>query len=166
MKLSDVMRIVIVVLVACGLIVSNVSCMSCISLVKKLKSGSTTSGQVEVSVNSNNASNIGSLEFELVYDPAVLQAQEVKKGALADNAMIDFSISQPGRVWVAMVDSNGISGNGSLVVISFSNTGQKQTSTSLTLENVQAYDATTLIDMVTNTVPGNLTAPPAINFTR
>jgi len=77
---------------------------------------------------------------------------------------MDFTTTHPGRVWVGIVDSNGISDNGSLVVVSFQRVGQGAETGQLTLENVEAYDAQTLIDIITQATPGNLSTPPTIVF--
>ncbi|MDD5398800.1 MAG: cohesin domain-containing protein [Dehalococcoidia bacterium] len=160
MKLGSIVRILIIAVLAVLIIIPAVSC---IKLARK--SGATT-GQVNVPVNANNASNLGSLEFEVVYNPDILQPVSVTKGDLADNAMLDSSFARSGRVWVAMVDSNGLSGSGSLAEITFRRVGSGQTAAVLTLENVRAYNATTLVDIMTSTTAGSLTTPPAINFTR
>jgi hypothetical protein len=65
---------------------------------------------------------------------------------------------------VGIVDSNGISGNGPLVVVSFQGVGQGAATGQLTVENVKAYDAQTLIDIITQTTPGNLSTSPTIIF--
>ena len=78
--------------------------------------------------------------------------------------MMDFTTARPGRVWVGIVDSNGMSGDGSLVIMSFQAVGEGETVSQLTLENVEAYDAQTLIDIIAQATPGNLSSPPAISF--
>lgn len=166
MRLSSVMRIFIIAVLFSGIILSSASCTQALNYLKKLRVAKTTSGRLEIPINTVNASNVGSLEFEVVYDPTVLKAEGVEKGKLADDAMIDFSTTRSGRVWVAIVDSNGLNGNGSLAVVSFSNVGQATTGTTFTLQNVYAYNAVTLIDFVTSTTPGTLTTPPSISFTR
>jgi len=160
MKSGSIVRTLLIALLAVVIIVPAVSCIK-----TARKSGATT-GQVTVPINANNAGNLGSLEFEVVYNPAVLQPESVTKGELADNAMLDFSLARSGRVWVALVDSNGLSGSGSLAIINFRRVGSGQTSAVLTLENVRAHNATTLVDIITSTTAGSLTTPPAINFTR
>ena len=166
MKLGSIKRILIIAALAVFIIMPALSCGRAASCLKSVRKSGATTGQVTAPVNANNASNLGSLEFELVYDPGILQPDSVTKGELADNAMIDFSFTRSGRVWVAMVDSNGISGNGSLAVITFRRVGTSQTAAILTLENVRAHNATTLVDIITSTTAGSLTTPPAINFTR
>ena len=159
MKLGSIVRTLIIAVLAVVIIIPAVSCIKVAR-----KSGATT-GQVTAPVNANNASNLGSLEFELVYNTGILQPESVAKGELADNAMIDFSFARSGRVWVAIVDSNGLTGSGSLAEITFRSVGSGQTSAVLTLENVRAHNATTLVDIITSTTAGSLTTPPAINFT-
>ena len=159
MKRSAGISIIIAAAVVAGTALSMTGC------IKIVREGGPASGGLEVPVNANGASNVGSLEFELVYDSTALQAVGVEKGTLAGNAMMDFTTARPGRVWVGIVDSNGINGNGSLVVVSFQGVGEGAATGQLTLENVEAYDAQTLIDIITQTTPGNLSTPPAISFT-
>jgi len=130
-----------------------------------------TSKEIRVPINAIGANRLGSLEFVLVYDPAVLEATEVDKGSLASNAMMEFSIETPGRVWVGMIDANGMNGDGTLAVISFQVIGKDEMTTSLALEKIEAYDAETLLDIITEASLGNFTAQdgsftaPVLNFT-
>ncbi|MBL7062022.1 MAG: hypothetical protein ISS54_04730 [Dehalococcoidia bacterium] len=54
-----------------------------------------------------------------------------------------------------MADSNGVSGDGSLVIVSFRAVGEGTATTQLTLENIDAHDAETLIDIITQATPGS-----------
>jgi len=112
--------------------------------------------EVEVPINGRGASNVGALEFWLVYEPAVLEVTKVEPGRLASNALFESSTKIPGSVWAALVDANGISGDGPLVVISFRVLGDGDTTSSLTLENIQAYHADTLVDIITEASAGSL----------
>ena len=161
MKRSAVISTIIAAVVVA---VTTLSMTGCINIELQPGGSSATGGGMDAPVNATGASNVGSLEFELVYDSTVLEAVSVQKGTLAGNAMLDFSVARPGRVWVGMVDSNGISGNGSLVIVSFQGVGQGAATGQLMLENVEAYDTQTLIDIVTQTTPGNLITPPTVIF--
>ena len=118
------------------------------------------------------ASNVGSLEFVLVYEPAVLEVTTMEQGALAGNAMVDFTTQEPGRVWAGFIDVEGITGDGPLAVISFKVVGRSDSSTSLTLAAVSAFDATTLVDLLTQTLAGSFqaenlsTTAPTLTFTQ
>lgn len=127
-------------------------------------------GEVEVPINAEGASKVGSLEFVLVYDPALLEATKVEKGTLAGNAMMEPSVDIPGRVWVGMVDANGMSGDGSVAVVIFKVLAEEGTSP-LTLEDIDAYNAETLLDIVTEATTGEFLVKdrsvtgPVITFT-
>jgi hypothetical protein len=121
---------------------------------------------IEVPIYLERASNVGSLEFVLLYEPAVLQVSKIEQGALASNALIESSSDSPGRVWTGMIDVNGMNGDGPVAVITFTIVGDMESASSLTLQNVTAHDATTLLDIITEASAGNfsvedyaLTAP-------
>ena len=121
---------------------------------------------IEVSVFLEGASNVGSLEFVLLYEPTVLQVKRVETGSLINGAILDSSTRTPGMVWAGLIDANGINGDGLAVVVSFDIIGDNGSRSALTLENVVAYDATTLLDIVTKASngvfvveDGSLTAP-------
>jgi hypothetical protein len=68
-------------------------------------------------------------------------------GKLARNAAVNSNLETPGRAVVGFVDAIGINGDGTTITVSFNVVG-KGTS-HLTLENVAAYDAETLYDILT-----------------
>ncbi|MBL7062023.1 MAG: hypothetical protein ISS54_04735 [Dehalococcoidia bacterium] len=89
MKRSAIVSIIIALVLVAGLPAFMTGC------VKIVRDGGPISGGMDVPVNANGASNVGSLEFELVYDPAVLEATGVEKGTLAGNAMMESSVDRP-----------------------------------------------------------------------
>ncbi len=129
-------------------------------------------GEVEVVIQANGAGNVGSLEFVLVYEPAVLEVTTTEQGTLARDAMVEFTTKEPGRVWARIIDADGITGDGPLAVISFKVVGRSDSSTSLTLAAVSAFDATTLVDLITQTSDGSFRAEdlsitaPTLTFTQ
>ena len=110
---------------------------------------------VEVPINMEGASNVGSISIELAYDSAMLEPTDVEAGEMAANAMFEFNIGIPGRILIGIIDSSGINGDGAIVTVVFKlvdNTG----SSSLILENVETHDATTLIDILNQTSDGSV----------
>ena len=97
------------------------------------------------------AKNVGSLEFVLVYDPARMEFAQMETGLLASNALIDSSSSRPGRVWAGIEGTNG---SGPVAVVKFNVREQAAGVLPLTLESIVAFDADTLVDIVTTTTPG------------
>ena len=128
--------------------------------------------RIEVPVYLTGATNVGSLEYVLVYDPSVLEVVSVDKGMLARTAMIDSGTRTTGRLWTAVIDTNGISGNGPVAVVSFNVVGNGVDRIPLTLESVYAFDATSLLDMVTEVSAGSFTLgskavmSPGLSFPR
>ncbi len=79
---------------------------------------------------------------------------QVEPGVLAGGALIESSASQPGRVWAGIVDVQGINGSGPVAIVKFNLREEVGAALSLTLENIAAFDANTLVDIVTTTTPG------------
>ena len=110
---------------------------------------------VEVPVYLAGANNIGSLEFVLVYEPTVLEVANVEPGPLARNALVEFGTRTSGRLWAGLIDTNGLQGDGPVAIVSFDVVGHQPSSSTLTLENVLAYDATSLLDVLTEASAGS-----------
>ena len=99
---------------------------------------------VEVPIEVTQAANVGGMHIELSYDAGVLQATEVKRGPLTGSAMLESNLSTPGRVVIGLIDAAGLNGDGTVAVVVFQVTGQEGDTSPLTLENLAAYDATSL----------------------
>lgn len=102
---------------------------------------------VEVPINVTEASNIGSLDIVLSYDPDVLIAQDVSRGELTSNSLLQSNTDNPGIIAIGIADSDGINGEGSIAIISFDVLGQSGDSSPLTIESVDANDANTFVDI-------------------
>lgn len=127
---------------------------------------------VNVPIHLTGAENIGSLEFVLTYDPSVLEVSGVEAGGLAQSALFDFGTRSPGRLWAGLIDSEGINGDGPIAVVSFKVVGPGASTSLLALENITTYDASSLLDILTNatsgsfTVDGRALTAPTLAFTR
>ena len=89
--------------------------------------------RIEVPVTLSNARGVGSLEFVLVYNPEALELMGVEKGELAGNSLIDSSSRTPGRVWTALINPQGISGNGEVARFTFEVTTLATTGSEVTV---------------------------------
>ena len=122
---------------------------------------STPTSYVDVPIHLTGAANVGSLEFVLVYDPEVLQVANVAPGTLANSAVIGSNAIAPGRVWVGVADARGIDGSGIVATVTFDVVGRQEGSSHLTLEQIVAHDATSLLDILSNATAGKYTSLPA-----
>jgi len=109
---------------------------------------------VRVPINLKGAYQLGSLEFVLAYEPSLLEFTGVAAGDLAGDAIIESLVSTPGKVWIAMIDADGVTGDGSLAVVSFRIMKESTADSPLFLENVSGYDASTLMDLISSSLPG------------
>ena len=112
---------------------------------------------ISVPILATRANNVGSLEFVLVYDSDKLELEQVERGLLSGDALIDFSTPSPGKLWTGIIDINGIDGSGPVAVVRFKIRDNVGGNMPFTLENVAAFDANTLVDIVTGTTPGEFT---------
>ena len=109
---------------------------------------------ISVPILATRATNVGSLEFVLVYDPAKLELTQVERGLLSGNALIDSSASEPGRLWAGIIDADGMSGSGTVAVVKFLVREGIGGSMPLNLESIAAFDANTLVDIITKSTAG------------
>lgn len=109
---------------------------------------------ISVPILATRAANVGSLEFVLVYDSAKLEFTQVERGLLSGDALIDSSSSEPGRLWAGIIDMQGINGSGPVAVVKFRVRDGVSGAMPLSLESIAAFDANTLVDIVTGTTAG------------
>ena len=109
---------------------------------------------ISVPILATRAANVGSLEFVLVYDSAKLEFAQVERGLLSGDALIDSSSSEPGRLWAGIIDMQGINGSGPVAVVKFRVRDGVSGAIPLSLESIAAFDANTLVDIVTGTTAG------------
>ena len=109
---------------------------------------------ISVPILVTRANNVGSLEFVLVYDPAKLELAQVERGLLSGDALIDSSSPGSGRLWAGIIDINGMDGSGPVAVVKFKVRDNVGGTMPLSLESIYAYDANTLVDILTTTTPG------------
>ena len=126
--------------------------------------------RIEVPVLLSRAQNVGSLEFVLVYEPQMLDLVEVKKGDLAGESLIDSGSRTPGRVWTALINTEGITGDGAVAVFTFEVLDSEAAKGPLEIQNVYAHDAASLLDLLAETSQGEFVVDglevtsPGLNF--
>ena len=126
--------------------------------------------EIQVPINLVGAENVGSLEFVLAYEPGVLEVSGVQLGSLAEQSLLEFSTATPGLLWAGMIDADGISGDGPAAIITFSVIEGGGSNSRLALQNVVAYDASSLLDIIVEASAGSVStidgaiSPPSLTF--
>ena len=113
---------------------------------------------VEIPINLKSSAGIGSIDAVVSYDASVLQLDSVEKGSLTGNSMIDYNTNTQGRVSLAMADSQGMKGEGSVAVLKFKVLGKEGDKSAINIESASANDAATLIDVRLDTKAGSFNA--------
>jgi hypothetical protein len=112
---------------------------------------------VDVAIDVAGAEKVGALQFEVVYDPAVLTAESARAGALATDALIEVKTDRPGRLFIALVTTNSINGSGTVAIASFRVIGAPGKSTTLEPAAAQAWEGITHREVLVTPAPGRLT---------
>ncbi|MFA5415133.1 MAG: PKD domain-containing protein, partial [Methanoregula sp.] len=114
------------------------------------------SEQVSLTVNMTGAANIGSIQYTLTYDPQILTLMSpAERGSLLPNSIFTCNYPTPGRINVGIVDSDGISGAGSLMTIRVNTTGAPNEKTALTLDVTEVKNASDFSDVPCTVTSGS-----------
>ena len=138
----QIARHVLLALSLSGL-VALVAWASSVTLVVGSVQGASGS-KVEVPIGVRGAQQLGALQMDLTYDPAILDAPTVEKGALPQEITLGSNVVSPGRLRLVMNTSarESVSGDGTLMKAVFVVKGQSGQKCDLRLEQVLAWDNT------------------------
>lgn len=126
--------------------------------------------EIRVAINLVGAANLGSLEFVLVYEPDVVEVTSVETGSLSDKSLLESSAATPGVLWTGMIDADGMNGDGAAAIVTFRVVKSGVSNSLLILQNVVAYDATSLLDIIVEASVGSIStidgsiSPPLLTF--
>jgi TolB protein len=102
------------------------------------------------------ADSIGNIDMTLLYDPDVLRATGVIKGSLTTDSMLEANILTD-TVRIGIVDSTGISNDGSVVYVRFDVIGSDGMTSPLTIKEVNANRVETFDELLVLPVDGVFT---------
>jgi len=96
------------------------------------------SSTIQVPIFLNNASNIGSMNFVLTYNPQVLRVNKVDSGSLLTGALFTPNYQSPPEVRCGVATSGGVNGSGTMAYIEFQVIGTAGSSSPLTFSELSA----------------------------
>ena len=97
-------------------------------------------GTVQVPIRLERARDIGSIGFELSYEPGVAQVIRVLKDSLMEPATFTYNDKVPGVIRFGFATTQGIGGDGSAAVVEFKAVGAEGSKSPLTLSKGEATD--------------------------
>ena len=96
---------------------------------------------VLVTVRLENGEQVGSLGFNLNYDPAVARAVRVYRGARMSPATFSFNAATPGLIRIGASAHDAVSADGSAAIVEFRVVGERGSSSNITLTDLEVSDA-------------------------
>lgn len=84
-----------------------------------------------IPVTVSGASNLGAMDLTITYDPAILKFSKAELGELSTNGLVEGNEALPGVAKISFADTKGISGDGTLLKVTFDVVGVKGASTTL-----------------------------------
>lgn len=104
----------------------------------------------------SGASNLAAMDLVITYDPAVLQFSSADLGAISTNGMVETNSVSPGTVKIGLVDTKGISGDGTLINMNYKVVGGSGSTSPVTPLVSGAWNID-LVDIQTTTSGGTVT---------
>lgn len=117
--------------------------------------GSAEAGSIaKVPIRFNSAVNIGALQLELVFDPALLRFKGIENGPVLSSALVESNVVQPGRARVALVSNEEVKGSGVLLVAEFEMLAGPPVATTISLESARGWDQINNLPVLVVQQPG------------
>jgi len=126
------------------------------SITISIDSTSAGSGsKVVIPVIVSGASNLGAMDLMVTYDPSILKFSGAEVGSLSTNGMIESNGDSPGVIKIGFVDSRGVTGDGTLMTLTFNVVGKKGATSKITPQVTGVKNAN-LVDIQTTITRGGV----------
>jgi len=122
-----------------------------------------------VPIRAIGAEGLKTLHLELVFDPLALEVMDVSLDQGLKDALLDFDISEPGKVAIGVIDPHGFSGDAELLQVRLL-VHRPDLNLVLELSEVVAFGGEALIDIPVTAADGEYggspdkVTGPVINF--
>jgi hypothetical protein len=111
--------------------------------------------KAEIPVKVSGALNLGAMDIVITYDPAVLQFSRADLGEISTNGIIEENSATPGTVKIGLVDTKGISGDGTLIKLQYNVIGKSGATTQVKPQVSGAWNLD-LVDIQTTNSGGTI----------
>jgi hypothetical protein len=127
----------IIAMIAMIALVGAVSAAGIVISVNGQTAGAGSKAVIPVTVS--GASGLGGVDLTVTYDPKVLKFVSAEAGALSTNGMIESNEPTSGTVLIGAVDSKGMTGDGTIVAMTFNVIGANGATSPVGVEVRGAY---------------------------
>lgn len=111
---------------------------------------------VETPIATGPCEGLGALQFDLTYDPTVVEPESVEPGSALPNGMVEFKVKKPGVLGIALISSAPVDGSGTLLNVRFKPVAVAGGSTALGISGEKAWDFKNHLEMLVVAEPGTL----------
>jgi len=135
---------------------------SAATIALKVESIKGSGASVEVPIAMSESGGLGALQFDLTYDPTIVNPKSVENGIAMINGMVEFKVKSPGLLGIAFISSEPVYGSGELLKVRFKPVAKKAGNTILTITEESAWDFENNLEMLVTTEDGFLSWAPEL----
>lgn len=115
---------------------------------------------VEVPISAVTCEGMGALQFDLSYDPSVVEVESVETGGALTGGMVESEVKSPGLLGVALISGTPIDGTGELLKVQFKLVAATGGTSSLAITHESAWDYKNNLEMTVTSENGSLSLVP------
>ena len=122
-----------------------------------------TGGEAVVDLVLTGAPATGAMDVEIAFPPEALKFLRAETGKAAENGQLQANVSKPGRLEVALVDMDGLDGDGAVAALTFQVNAPAGTRVPLEIVSATAHHHEAMVEIPLELRGGQLevTAPTA-----
>jgi hypothetical protein len=144
------------ILISLGLLLIVATVNAAVITVSIDSTSAGSGSKVVIPVKVSGASNLGAMDLMTTYDSSVLKFSSAEVGSLSTNGMIESNGNSPGVIKIGFVDSRGVTGDGTLITLTFDVVGKNGATSKITPQVTGAWN-TNLVDAQVTTTGGVFT---------
>lgn len=140
--------------------------LSAASVSLKVETVEGQGASVETPISAGRCEGLGALQFDLSYDPAIVEPETVEAGRLLPSGLVEFDVPKPGALCIALVSSDPVNEPGELLKVRFKQVASEGGRTELSITRETAWDHEKGLEMLVTTEAGSLTLRPGVAASR
>ncbi len=160
MKPEFVIRLRFLLSVTLLVFLSQAASAATVSL--KIDTTEGSGASIDVPITTKECEGLGALQFDLTYDPAIVDVESVDAGSGLSNGLVEFQVKAPGLLGVALISSVPVNGPGELLKVRFKPLTPEGSSTDLAITSETAWDYENNLEMLVTTEAGSLNLTSSI----
>jgi ribosomal protein L40E len=115
---------------------------------------------IETPISTGSCQGLGALQFDLTYDPTIVEPEWVETGSALPNGLVESKVKAPGLLGIALISSVPVSKSGELLKVRFKPLATEGSSTDLEITGETAWDYENNLEMLVTTEAGSLSLTP------